>query len=149
MRYHSKNKRDSVITAPLSVGRESPVSLLFRSDLETHSNASGETRGVKADGVKRNAQAELLRHSNVRTNAHGVSKLELPGIGSYNEVNLPTTPEDDRDSGRQLIEPRNPFKWNNSTGTWDATTDSPATRELKIARKAGLYILVNPRLRTG
>lgn len=81
---------------------------------------------------------------NVRTNAHGVSKLELPGIGSYNEVNLPTTPEDDRDSGRQLIEPRNPFKWNNSTGTWDATTDSPATRELKIARKAGLYILVNP-----
>lgn len=81
---------------------------------------------------------------NVRTNAHGVSKLELPGIGSYNEVNLPTTPEDDRDSGRQLIEPRNPFKWNNSTGTWDATTDSPATRELKTARKAGLYILVNP-----
>ena len=88
---------------------------------------------------------------NVRTNVHGVSKLELPGIGSYNETNLPTTPEDDRDSGRQLIEPRNPYKWNNSTALWEVTSDNDATKALKIARKAGLYIVVNPddTIRTG
>ncbi len=79
---------------------------------------------------------------NVRTNAHGVSKLELPGIGSYNETNLASTPEDDRNSGRQLIEPRNPWKWNGTT--WAEDTDDTATRELKFSRKAGLYIIVNP-----
>ncbi len=79
---------------------------------------------------------------NVRTNAHGVSKLELPGIGSYNETNLASTPEDDRNSGRQLIEPRNPYKWNGATFALDA--DDTATTALKFSRKAGLHILVNP-----
>ncbi|MBI2814846.1 MAG: hypothetical protein HYX71_11240 [Opitutae bacterium] len=79
---------------------------------------------------------------NVRTNAHGVSKLELPGVGSYNETNLPTTAEDDRNSGRQIIEPRNPYKWNGTS--WAVDTDDTATKELKFARKAGLYIIVNP-----
>jgi hypothetical protein len=81
---------------------------------------------------------------NVRTNAHGVSKLELPGIGSYNETDLPTTPEDDRNNGRQLIEPRNPYKWAAASSSWVMNTDDTATKELKIARKAGLYIIVNP-----
>jgi hypothetical protein len=79
---------------------------------------------------------------NVRTNAHGVSKLELPGIGSYNETNLASTPEDDRNSGRQLIEPRDTFKWNGAT--WAMDPDDAATTALKFARKAGLYLLVNP-----
>ncbi len=86
---------------------------------------------------------------NVRTNAHGVSKLELPGIGSYNETNLTTTPEDDRNNGRQIIEPRNPYKWNGTT--WAVDNDDTATKELKVSRKAGLYIVVNPddTVRTG
>lgn len=87
---------------------------------------------------------------NVRTNAHGVSKLELPGIGSYRETDDPlTTSVDERNNGRQLIEPRNPYKWNGSA--WAVDADDTATKELKIARKAGLYILVNPddTVRTG
>ncbi len=86
---------------------------------------------------------------NVRSSAHGVSKLELPGIGSYQETDDPSTTEDERDNGRQLIEPRDPFKWNGTS--WAATTDDAATKELKIARKAGLYIVVNPddTVRTG
>ncbi|MDI1248346.1 MAG: hypothetical protein PSV13_05630, partial [Lacunisphaera sp.] len=85
---------------------------------------------------------------NVRTSAHGVSKLELPGIGSYNETNLASTPEDDRSNGRQMIEPRNPRKWlfNSTTTAWEwmDTTDDAATKELKMSRKCGLYIAVNP-----
>ncbi len=82
--------------------------------------------------------------SNVRTNVHGVTKLELPGIGSYNETNLSSTPEDDRSNGRQIIEPPNPRKWNASTGAWEDTTDTADARESKISWKAGLYIAVNP-----
>ena len=82
--------------------------------------------------------------SNVRTNVHGVTKLELPGIGSYNETNLTTTPEDDRNNGRQIIEPPNPKKWNNSTSAWEDTTDAADARESKISWKAGLYIAANP-----
>lgn len=85
---------------------------------------------------------------NVRSSAHGVSKLELPGIGSYNETNLSTTPEDDRSNGRQMIEPRNPQKWlfNSTSSAWEwmDTTDDAATKELKMSRKCGLYIMVNP-----
>jgi hypothetical protein len=85
---------------------------------------------------------------NVRTSAHGVSKLELPGIGSYNETNQANTPEDDRSNGRQIIEPRNPQKWlfNSATSAWEwmNTTDDAATKELKMSRKCGLYIAVNP-----
>lgn len=68
---------------------------------------------------------------NVRTNAHGVTKLELPSIGTYKESNDPSTSEDDRNNGRQIIaEP--------------ATSDSSGVRESKIGRLAGLYIVVNP-----
>ena len=86
--------------------------------------------------------ADTYYNGNVRTNAHGVSKLELPGIGSYNETNLSSTSFDDRNSGRQIIEPRNPYKWNGSS--WAIDTDDAATRELKLSRKCGLYIIVNP-----
>jgi hypothetical protein len=80
---------------------------------------------------------------NVRTNAHGTDlELKLPGIGSYAEVDDPATSVDERDSGRQIIEPRNPYKWNGST--WAATTDDTAAADLKLARKCGLYIIVNP-----
>jgi Tfp pilus assembly protein PilX len=82
--------------------------------------------------------------SNVRTNVHGVTKLELPGIGSYNETNLSTTPEDDRNNGRQIIEPPNPRKWNATTSAWEDTTDTADARESKISWKAGLYLAVNP-----
>lgn len=93
--------------------------------------------------------ADTFYTGNVRTNAHGVSKLELPGIGSYNETNLTTTAFDDRNSGRQIIEPRNPYMWNGSS--WAIDTDDAATRELKLSRKCGLYIIVNPddAIRTG
>ncbi len=71
-----------------------------------------------------------------------MTPLELPSIGTYKEINDSDTPEDDRNNGRQLIEPRNPMKYLN--GVWTTTTDSASDQEAKIARKAGLYIVVNP-----
>lgn len=80
---------------------------------------------------------------NVRTNAMGTDlELKLPGIGAYNVVDDPATAVDERDNGRQIIEPRNPKKWNGTS--WVTVTDDSATRDLKLARKCGLYIIVNP-----
>lgn len=85
----------------------------------------------------------------VRTNVHGVTALELPSIGTYKETNDADTPEDDRNNGRQLIEPPNPVKY--VGGAWTTVTDSADEIESKISRKAGLYIVVNPddEIRTG
>jgi len=80
--------------------------------------------------------------TNVRTNVHGVTKLELPGIGSYNETNLASTAEDDRNNGRQIIEPPNPVKY--IAGAWTSTTDDADARASKVSWQAGLYIAVNP-----
>jgi hypothetical protein len=49
--------------------------------------------------------------NNLRTNVHGVTKLKLPGIGTYKTTDDPDTPEDDRNNGRQIIEPPHPKKW--------------------------------------
>ncbi len=68
---------------------------------------------------------------NVRTNVHGVTKLQLPSIGNYKETNDPNTPEDDRNNGRQIIEA-------------PAPGDSSGIKLAKIGRQAGLYIVVNP-----
>jgi len=68
---------------------------------------------------------------NLRTSAHGVTPLVLPGVSNYSKVNLASTPEDDRDNGRQII-------------ARPAATDTAGLKETKIARKAGLYIIVNP-----
>lgn len=68
---------------------------------------------------------------NLRTSAHGVTPLVLPGVSNYSKVDLPSTTEDDRDNGRQII-------------ARPAATDSAGLKETKIARKAGLYIVVNP-----
>ncbi len=81
-------------------------------------------------------------NGNLRTSAHGVTALELPGVGSYKETNDPSTTEDDRNNGRQIIEPPNPEKYNGSS--WVATTDDAETKESKLVYKSGLYILVNP-----
>jgi hypothetical protein len=69
--------------------------------------------------------------NNVRTNLHGVTKLELPSIGTYKETNDPSTPEDDRNNGRQLI-------------AAPASDDAAGILQSKIGRLAGLYIVVNP-----
>lgn len=69
--------------------------------------------------------------NNVRTNAHGVTKLELPSIGTYKETNDPSTPEDDRNNGRQLIAAPDP-------------ADTAGIREAKLGRQVGLYLVVNP-----
>jgi len=68
---------------------------------------------------------------NLRTSAHGVTPLVLPGVSNYSKVNLPSTTEDDRDNGRQII-------------ARPAAADTAGLKETKIARKAGLYIIVNP-----
>jgi hypothetical protein len=68
---------------------------------------------------------------NLRTSAHGVTPLVLPGVSNYSKVNLPSTPEDDRDNGRQII-------------SRPAATDTAGLKETKMARKSGLYIIVNP-----
>jgi hypothetical protein len=80
--------------------------------------------------------------SNLRTSATGVSKLELPGIGSYKETNDPATPEDDRNNGRQMIESPDHKRWNGSS--FAATTDTAALKTTKISWRAGIYIVVNP-----
>lgn len=69
--------------------------------------------------------------NNVRTNAHGVTKLELPSIGTYKETNDPSTAEDDRNNGRQLI-------------AAPETGDAAGIRESKLGRQTGLYVIVNP-----
>jgi len=68
---------------------------------------------------------------NLRTSVHGVTPLVLPGVSNYSKVNLASTPEDDRDNGRQIIER-------------PAAGDTAGLKETKIARKSGLYIVVNP-----
>lgn len=68
---------------------------------------------------------------NVRTNVHGVTKLELPAIGSYSETNDPNTSEDDRNSGREIVAAPHP-------------DDSAGVIVSKFSRNAGLYIAVNP-----
>lgn len=68
---------------------------------------------------------------NLRTSVHGVTPLVLPGVSNYSKVNLASTPEDDRNNGRQVIEP-------------PLSTDTASLKETKISRKAGLYIVVNP-----
>lgn len=84
-------------------------------------------------------------NGNLRTSVHGVTKLELPGIGTYRETDDPSTPDvDERSNGRQIIEGPNPRKWDAATSTWVATTDTSAERESKISTKAGLFIVVNP-----
>lgn len=68
---------------------------------------------------------------NLRTSVHGVTPMVLPGVNNYNKTNISTTPEDERNNGRQVIE-------------IPSVSDSASLRETKIARKAGLYIIVNP-----
>jgi hypothetical protein len=82
-------------------------------------------------------------NGNVRTSAHGVTALELPGVGTYQETDNPSTTDiDERNNGRQIIEPPNPQKWNGTS--WVATTDGADEKQSKIAYKAGLYLVVNP-----
>ncbi len=87
-------------------------------------------------------------NGNLRTSAHGVTKLELPGIGTYKEVDDPGTVGDDRSNGRQVIEPPNSKVWvwstSTHTGAWTANTDSSDTVVSKISWRTGLNIMVNP-----
>ena len=81
--------------------------------------------------------------TNLRTGAHGVTALQLPGIGTYQETDDPSTPDkDERNNGRQIIEPPNPQKYDGTT--WNDTTDDSDEIASKISYKAGLYIMVNP-----
>ncbi len=68
---------------------------------------------------------------NLRTSVHGVTALVLPDVGGYKETDDPSTPEDDRKNGRQIIEAPVP-------------SDSATLSQVKIGRRAGLYIIVNP-----
>ncbi len=68
---------------------------------------------------------------NLRTSVHGVTPLVLPGVSNYSKVDLASTTEDDRNNGRQIL-------------ARPASTDTAGLKETKIARKAGLYIVVNP-----
>ncbi|MBX3750400.1 MAG: hypothetical protein KF897_09950 [Opitutaceae bacterium] len=76
---------------------------------------------------------------NLRTSVHGVTNLLLPDVADYSETDDPSTDSvDERDNGRQIIEP-------------PSTDDTAGLMQTKIARKAGLYIVVNPddTVRTG
>ena len=76
---------------------------------------------------------------NLRTSVHGVTNLVLPDVADYSEADNPATDDvDERDNGRQIIEPPSP-------------DDTAGLMETKFSRKAGLYIIVNPddTIRTG
>lgn len=75
---------------------------------------------------------------NLRTTVHGVTPLQLPDVANYQEADDPATTDDERDNGRQIIEPPSP-------------TDSAGLLQTKIAPRAGLYLVVNPddNIRTG
>jgi hypothetical protein len=82
---------------------------------------------------------------NLRTSAHGVTDLVLPAITAYSETDDPATLNvDERNNGREIIAPPDHKVWNDTDGDWDDTTDNPTMKEVKISRKAGLYIVVNP-----
>ncbi len=69
---------------------------------------------------------------NFRTSVHGVTPLVLPGVADYSETDDPaTTTVDERDNGRQIIEPAD-------------ASDTAQMKETKFSRRAGLYIIVNP-----
>ncbi len=73
--------------------------------------------------------------NNFRTSVHGVTPLVLPAISNYKDTDDPTTPGDDRDNGRQIIEAPDP-------------TDTAGMCDTKVSRNAGLYIIVNPTAQT-
>lgn len=83
--------------------------------------------------------AKATYDGNLRTN---VTPLQLPGIGTYKETDDPGTVEDDRNNGRQIIEPPNPKKY--ISGAWTEVVDTPAVKASKLSWKCGLYIVVNP-----
>lgn len=68
---------------------------------------------------------------NLRTSVHGVTSLVLPSISDYKKTDDAATTEDERDNGRQLIEAPDP-------------ADTAGLKETKMARRCGLYIIVNP-----
>jgi hypothetical protein len=93
--------------------------------------------------------ATTTYNGNLRAGVHGVTKLVLPGIGSYKETDDASTTEDDRNNGRQIIEAPDHKRWNGSSFAW--TTDSATLQQIKISWRAGLYIMANPSttMRTG
>ena len=69
---------------------------------------------------------------NLRTSVHGVTPLVLPSVSNYSKTDDPATSfEDERNNGRQII-------------ARPVASDSAGLKETKIARKAGLYIVINP-----
>ena len=68
---------------------------------------------------------------NLRTVVHGVTNLVLPSVSDYAKTDNPSTTEDERSNGRQVIAAPDP-------------ADTAGLKETKIARKSGLYIVVNP-----
>lgn len=80
---------------------------------------------------------------NLRSSLHGVTDLVLPAVTGYAKTDDPATSSvDERDNGREIIAPPNHRDWNGSA--WVDTTDTGAIKEIKISRRAGLYIVVNP-----
>ncbi len=68
---------------------------------------------------------------NLRSSVHGVTDLVLPSVSSYSPVDNPSTAEDERSNGRQVI-------------ATPSTADTAGLKETKIGRRSGLYIIVNP-----
>lgn len=69
---------------------------------------------------------------NLRTSVHGVTELVLPSVSGYSKTDDPATSGvDERDNGRQIID--HPI-----------SGESGGISEIKISRRAGLYIIVNP-----
>lgn len=81
-------------------------------------------------------------HGYLAAGIHGVTKLVLPGIGGYKEANDPSTPEDDRNNGRQIIESPDHKRYNGVS--FATSTDTSDLKKIKISWRAGLYIMTNP-----
>ncbi len=90
----------------------------------TNSGTSTSTPPTATNLAKFESFATNNLGGNLRTSVHQVPKLELPAVGTYDEKKAPK-------AGREIID--EPF-----------SSDDTDLQLTKIARNAGLYIVVNP-----
>lgn len=97
---------------------------IWRDHFHTKDSGTSASKPTATNLSKFESFATKNLSGNLRTSVHQVPKLELPAVGTYDEVKAPK-------AGREIIE--EPF-----------TADDSDLSLTKISRNAGLYIVVNP-----
>lgn len=97
---------------------------IWRDHFHTKDSGTSASKPTATNLAKFESFATSTFSGNLRTSVHQVPKLELPAVGTYDEVKAPK-------AGREIIE--EPF-----------SADDSDLALTKISRNAGLYIVVNP-----